>query len=70
MVEEFQLKTLVIPAQAGHAGKLLRYPGSDQLNGLDPRLRGNDDTPPEGSINKGSVYAAVRLPVRGLWQNR
>ena len=41
-VGEFKLKTLVIPAKAGHAVKRQRYPASGQLNALEPRLRGDD----------------------------
>jgi len=41
-VGEFLLRTPVIPAKAGHAVKLSRYPESDLLNILDPCLRRDD----------------------------
>jgi len=57
-------ETGVIPAKAGHAVKLLRYPGSDRLKTLDARLRGHDEkNSPTAEITADCGQKQYRLSV-------
>jgi hypothetical protein len=49
----------VIPAQAGHEVKLLRYPGGNSLKTLDPRLRGCVII--QNSVLRGIIFRAKAL---------